>query len=298
MKSQRIHVERFPRINRPILIAGFAGWGNALDVSSGTVEYLISALDGELFATLNPDCFYRYDDNRPRVNIENGVLERIDPPCGEFYFARTGNPDNDVILFKGDEPQLAWYSFAEEVLRLLKNFSGDTVVTLGSMYDGVLHTERKISEIHSTPVFQEIFSRHQIQPINYNGPSAVHSVIHTAGAKMGCLCLSLWCHCPVYLQGMRHTGMIAALGALLAEIGGFELDVSLMEQNWGEMMAKIERAIDETPSLQSAIRKLGKSKSLKPGAGLLPSPGKKRGTVINLSDFLSPKAPPGDNDND
>ena len=53
--EQGVHIEEVPELERPILIAGFSGWGNALDVSKGMTNYLINKLKAKYFARINPD---------------------------------------------------------------------------------------------------------------------------------------------------------------------------------------------------------------------------------------------------
>ena len=55
MSEKGIHITEHPRLNRPILIAGFDGWGNALDISIGMVDYLIRRFGAEYFGGLDPD---------------------------------------------------------------------------------------------------------------------------------------------------------------------------------------------------------------------------------------------------
>ena len=55
MSGQGIHTEQLPELKAPVLIAGFDGWGNALDVSRATISYLIRELKAERFAEIDPD---------------------------------------------------------------------------------------------------------------------------------------------------------------------------------------------------------------------------------------------------
>ena len=84
MIEEGIHIEALPELKQPILVAGFDGWGNALDISSSMVTYMIRKLNADRFAEINPDPFYRYDETRPMVNIEGGDLKRITAPGGAF----------------------------------------------------------------------------------------------------------------------------------------------------------------------------------------------------------------------
>jgi len=87
MKEEGIYIEQVPDLKEPILIAGFDGWGNALDISKAMVSYLIHKLKAKSFATINPDPFYRFDECRPEVEIKKGTLINLSPPGGSFYYA-------------------------------------------------------------------------------------------------------------------------------------------------------------------------------------------------------------------
>ncbi|MBT8371440.1 MAG: hypothetical protein HKO68_19400, partial [Desulfobacterales bacterium] len=75
MNTTGIHITELPQLNDPLLIAGFDGWGNALNISKGMVSFLIRHFGAQHFADLDADTFYNYDGLRPRVNIEEGVLQ-------------------------------------------------------------------------------------------------------------------------------------------------------------------------------------------------------------------------------
>ena len=147
METQGIQVTELPDLHAPLLIAGFDGWGNALDVSKGMAAYLIRKLDGRLFARINPDLFYRYDENRPEVHIEAGTLKRLTPPGGSFYAVRTASGAGDLVILEANEPTLQWFRFAKDLLSLCKQLKVTTIITIGSMYDNVVHTDRIVSGI-------------------------------------------------------------------------------------------------------------------------------------------------------
>ena len=59
MSQEGISVNQLPELNNPLLIAGFDGWGNAMNVSTGMISYLVRTFKARTFARLNPDIFYR-----------------------------------------------------------------------------------------------------------------------------------------------------------------------------------------------------------------------------------------------
>ena len=45
MSDHGIHIKELPQLKNPLLIAGFDGWGNALNISNGMAGYLIRRMN-------------------------------------------------------------------------------------------------------------------------------------------------------------------------------------------------------------------------------------------------------------
>ncbi len=288
MSDIGIHITELPELNNPTLIAGFDGWGNALNVSKGMATYLIDKLNAGKFARLNPDVFYRFDELRPQVNIEDGNLKSLSPPGGFFFEVKTDEGVGDVVILRADEPNLRWFQFVDELFVLCKKLGVETLITLGSMYDNVLHTDRIISGLSSNETISQQLKEKNISTVSYQGPSAIHTLINSEGPKRGITCISLWSHCPYYLQGTTHYGLLSHLGQLLADLGGFQLDIDDLNESWQELSEQIQKLIDTNPELQSAIQELRKQKVKGSWANMQESL-KKDDKVINLKDFLDPQ---------
>ncbi len=113
-------------------------------------------------------------------------------------------------------------------------------------------------------------------------------MIHSEAVRHRLTSLSIWCHCPYYLQGITHFGLLAGLGTLLADLWDIDLDPGELEANWEKMNAQIQEMIDKNPEVQELIRKLRKGK----GQGVLGRHeilAKNGDKVIHLQDFLEPR---------
>ncbi len=284
MLEDPIQIDSLPALKDPLFIAGFEGWGNALNVSLGMMDFLIEKLAAKPFARINPDVFYRYDENRPVVDVQDGILKELIPPGGTFYAAQPTKPSRDLIIFKALEPGLRWFQFADAVLNLCQKTGVMTVFFLGSMYDNVLHTDMVISALASKQELLAQLKEKKILTINYKGPSAIHSTLLMEAQKRGLDCINLWCHCPYYLQGTVHFGLLSHLASLLSSWGGFSLDIQELEVTWKEISKQIQGIIDKNPDLQTMINDLRKAKVK--GSW---DPTKKHDKVIHLEDFLRPK---------
>lgn len=288
MIKNGFHIHKLPDLKSPVLIAGFGGWGNALQMSTAMAAYIVHKLKARKFAEIDPDVFFRYDEMRPQVRIEEGIFKGLDLPEGEFFAARLESGPHDVVILKADEPNLRWRDFAEEFFTLCLRLNIRTVITLGSMYDHVLHTDRIISAIASGGQLTSLLNQKGVNAISYQGPSAIHSMIHARGIRMGLNCMSFWCHCPFYMQGSTHYGLLVHLGNLLAAVGGFELNVEDLEKGWEQQNRIIENQIQENPKLRALtddlikVKKRGMISQLKRTI----RPDEK---IINIQDFLNPE---------
>jgi proteasome assembly chaperone (PAC2) family protein len=288
MPPNGIHIQELPDLKNPLLIAGFDGWGNALKISSGMAAYLIRSFKAQQFAAMDPDAYYRYDENRPVVQIEEGVMKRLSQPEGAFYAAQTAPDEPDLVILQADEPNLKWVGFVEEFYGLCEKLAVKTIITMGSMYDHVLHTDRIISAIASSAALSSIMQQRGVAPITYQGPSAIHSIIHSEGLKRNYDCMSLWCHCPYYLQGTTHFGILAALGELLGALGGFDIRTEDLEINWKKLHEQIEQLIQNNAEIQAVIKQIRKAKVQGTAADMKGSL-KSDEKIINIQDFMQPK---------
>ena len=287
MTSQGFQISELPELKTPVVIAGFGGWGNALDISRGMAVYLIRKLEARMFASIDPDIFFRYDSLRPEVDIKDGLLVRFDPPGGSIYAAHIDAGKNDLVVLEADEPNLQWNRFAKELFSLCRELGVKTVITLGSMYDNVLHSDRVISGIvsHEDALFK--LKQKGVIPVSYQGPGAVHSTLQFEGLKQGFQCISLWCHCPYYLQNTKHYGLLSHLAGVLAFLGGFALDTQDLETRWKTIEGQIEEVVENSNELQAMIDNIRKAKVRGTRQNMKKlTKGEK---VIDLTNFLPPR---------
>ena len=287
MEYQTFRLETMPTLAAPVFIIGFRGWGNALEVSAGTAAYLVETLQAVTIGHIDPDACYRYDESRPGVKFESGDMKSITPPGGSFFAIETHPGDNDLVILIADEPSLNWYRFSRELVELAHRLGAPGVITLGSMFDNVLHTDRIISAVTTGSDFEGVVSRHRVIPINYHGPSAIHTIILEACRKRAVAGASLWGHCPAYLQGIAHHGMMLQLVQLLTDMASFSLKTEALEARWEALETQIRQLMTDNPKLEEIMDQIRKKK--REGAMQnLGQSGNEQGKVINLRDFLDP----------
>jgi proteasome assembly chaperone (PAC2) family protein len=271
-----------PSLSEPALVAAFGGWGNAGEVASSTVDFMVNSLEAEQLAVLESDDFYLFTVNRPLVSIANGHLKSLDLPRSHFYFS-TNSSGKDLILFMGPEPQLCWHQYIEAFMRLCHRFGVKTFITLGGLHDEVLHNETKISAAGaSMDDIQRLRQlREPVELIDYVGPSAIHSLFLAKAQEQKMESISLWAHAASYLQGTNYrlcSGLIKRINLLLeVEVDPTELDLS-----WKLVEDQIEELIKQNDQLKQHVEKLKRREKRGSFTPRPSSPAK----VIRLDEFL------------
>ena len=148
--------------------------------------------------------------------------------------------DRDIIILKATEPQLRGFQFVDALLTLCQNSGVKTIISLGSMYDNVIHTDTIVSALASNEQLLTSLKKKDVVSINYKGPSAIHSSLHSETQKRGFKCMSFWCHCPYYLQGTTHLGLLSHLGSLLSSLVSFDMDTEELEITWRDLSKQIQ----------------------------------------------------------
>src|SRR5687768_15188895 len=96
-----------PTLNRPIMLLAFMGWNDAGTAATFAGKFLLQRLAAQKFASLDPETFYNFVEQRPTVKVKNGVRE-ISWPANEFSYASNPGLLQDVIIGLGVEPHLRW----------------------------------------------------------------------------------------------------------------------------------------------------------------------------------------------
>lgn len=93
--------------------------------------------------------------------------------------------------------------------------------------------------------------------------------------------MSIWCHCPYYLQGTTHLGLLHRLGLFLSDWAGFQMDFEELNITWQDLSKQIQAAIDENPEIETLVKDLQKTR--KEGFSKTRS---EKDKVIRIKDFL------------
>jgi len=250
-----------PNLQRARMILGFSGWMNGGDVSTGTIEQLVEALDARELAEIQPGTFYIQGFPgsmevsslvRPHVAIEEGLITKFEGPRNTFYCSE----DNRLVLFKGREPNLCWQEFSDCILDLATDLGTELICFVGSVAGFVPHTKGPraygcASDEGLRPLMQE----HELQLSNYEGPGSFITYLMTQARERQLPMLSLVFEAPAYVQG-RNPKCISAAASKLAGLLDLPVDLEQLETQAAEFQKHLDGAVRERPEIAELVRKM------------------------------------------
>jgi len=264
-------------------VLGFSGWPDAGKLIEFTLAQLKNLMPHQTAAVWDLDGFWHTESVRPRISVRHGQVHRMEWPRYRFSLARADESSSPILLGHGPEPSLAWRSFAQELVRLLKSWGCREIYLMGSLLDQIFHDETLI-----TSVVQDSGSYNRVRElgcelIEYTGPSAIHSAIMAEAKESDIPCVSLWAHLPFYLSG-PHELIAAELLRILGALLGVELPTADLMKAWQKREKQIEQLVQEDQKLREAIETIKKEKIIRqPGLS---------SKVVQFEDFLKKRNGP------
>ncbi len=188
------------------MIMAFEGWNDAGDAASSAAEYIAEQSGATVFAKLDPEPFYDFQQSRPMVRLSD--TERvIDWP--ENTFSHGSLDGRQLIILRGIEPQLRWRTYSETIRDLAAAAGVEMVVSLGALIADVAHT--RPATIYGSAMNPELRGRLDLEPSTYEGPTGIVGVVHTVTHDANLDSVSLWGAVPSYVPHAQSPKVAKAL---------------------------------------------------------------------------------------
>ncbi|WP_404348113.1 PAC2 family protein [Phycicoccus jejuensis] len=241
-----IELEDIGDLHDPVMIAAFEGWNDAGEAASSVLEHLADVWGAEVVAALDPEDYYDFQVNRPRVVVEGGN-RRISWRTTRILVARDTSLGRDVIIVQGVEPSFRWRAFAVELMELAEAADVSMVVTLGALMADVAHT-RPIP-VTATSDNEDTRHRHGLEVSGYEGPTGIVGVVSDAATQVGIPSVSCWAAVPHY------AGHSPSPKATLALVGRLEelFDAPIEHDELEDDARAWERGINELAESDSEV---------------------------------------------
>ena len=239
----------------PVLLAAFTGFTDATGGAVAAVRYFAEHWGATPLATIDPERFYDFTVQRPRVRLEQG--ERVlDWPENVFAVASPAGADRDFLLFTGVEPHLRWRSFVAAVEDLLRATGCTTSVTLGAQPAAVPHTRPlPVTLSASHPEFETTFGL-QAPASRYQGPTGIVGVLNLHLRSLGWKNASLWAMVPHYLTIGPNPNVAISLARHLDHGFGTHIPLAGLEEEARAFEQQVQEVLEDSSDAAAYIRQL------------------------------------------
>lgn len=242
-------------LQRPVLIAAFSGWNDNGAAATHTIEYLIEQWEAKPLATIDPEPFYDFTVQRPRVHLE-GDERVIEWPQNRLLRARPPGADRDFLLLQGVEPHLRWRTFTEIIADVMRASECTTSVTLGAQPAGVPHTRPlPLNLSASHPDFEELFGL-KAPASRYQGPTGIVGVMNLHHRALEWRNASLWALIPHYLTIGPNPNAAISLARALDAAYHSRTPIAPLETQAEEFLRQVRQAMAQSADADAYVRQL------------------------------------------
>ncbi len=227
-----------PPLREPVLVAAFEGWNDAGEAASAAISHLLQVWDARVVGELDPEDFYDFQVNRPKVSLVDGE-RRLTWPTTRIHVCTDSTGPRDVVIVEGIEPSIRWRHYAAELVGIAQQLGIRLVITLGAYLADVPHT--RAIPISASSDDESVQDRFGAEASEYEGPTGIVGILTAAARAAGIETLSCWAAVPHYAGGPPSPKAALALLARLEEI----LDVSIPARAIADEAKAWERGVDE-----------------------------------------------------
>jgi len=255
-----IDFDHEPPRNLSTLVIAFGGWIDAGQAATGALRHLVRDLPAERVATINPEDFFVFTQERPEVKMRPDETRDIRWPRSEFFaWQRNDRPDG-VLLFSGPEPHQRWRTYSKAFLDLAEHCGVKRIVSIGALLAGSPHTRPvPVTARCTDPAWRALVEAWGIyRPPTYEGPTGISTVLLDAAEKRGITHLGFMGQAPHYLQNAENPAAIEALLIHVARLLDLSLDMSSFPEAIKDFRAQCDRAVARNKATREHVQQLEK----------------------------------------
>jgi hypothetical protein len=201
--------DEVPALHRPVLIVALAGLFDVARAATTALDHLKDDRSVATVASIDPDGFYDFTQERPTVWLDEFGERHISWPENDVRVLRYPGSAHDLVVVSGVEPHTRWRTFAEYLIEIARRCRCEVVVTLGASAEPVPHT--RLPLVVASSAHPELAERLGLSRPQYQGPTGVFGVLHEMLVERDIPAISLRVPVPHYLTNAEHPQSTAAL---------------------------------------------------------------------------------------
>ena len=252
---------REPPSNLTTMVVGYGGWVNAGRAATGAIRYLVRHLSALRLASLDPEAFFLFTEQRPDVRLTTAGDRVIQWPRSDFFTWQPPDGQAGLLLFWGREPNQRWRTYAQVLLDVAEQCGVKRMVSLGAVLSEAPHTRpTRVTGRSTDPEWQALVEAWGMyRRPSYEGPTGISTVVLEAAARRGLTSLSFSGQAPHYLQGSENPAVIQALLSYVTRVLDLGLEVSQFDEAVKTFRVQCDQAVARDPAIQSHVRQLEKA---------------------------------------
>lgn len=221
----------------PTVLVAFQGWSDTSGAALDAIEHLVTHTGARLWADIDPEEYYDFQVNAPRVEVIDGerrvvwrttrVHHTVLPALG------------DVLLVAGIEPSFRWRAFVDELTETFTEVGARRIVLCGAVPGEVAHT--RPFPVAVTSPQDATRAAHRASAPTYVGPVGMVGVLIDALGRSSSETLAQWVTVPQYAVGGPQPKVSLTLVKALSAF----LDVPLPLGDLEEQSRAWERGVSE-----------------------------------------------------
>lgn len=196
-------------LHRPILVLALRGLFDIAEVATDAVDTLAEGRVATVVASIDPDPFYDFTQERPQVVMDHAEMRQVQWPENEFCVARFPGGAHDLVLLSGVEPHLRYATFADAIIRVASELSCEMVVTLGAAPEAVPHT--RAPNVVGSSTNDGLVRALGLSRPQYQGVTGLVGVLQQRLDAAGIPAVSIRVGVPHYLGNAKHPQASSAL---------------------------------------------------------------------------------------
>ena len=247
-----------PDLQKPSWIVSFVGWADAQEGASAAIRYLIRHLPATKFAEIDPEEFYDFTIVRPTSFSDSDGKRQIRWPSNEFYYWKSPDHMQDLIIFLGTEPNLKWKTYINTVFRAIAGYNVQMIVNLGSLMDALPHTREPLvtGNVNKEELRNRIEGLRMRGRGNYQGPAGITSAFTEAVNKANLGQINIRGHAPHYVQQSPNWKVVKSLVVEVNKVFNLNTPLDDLDEKGKVFEAEVTRAVAGNIEASAYVKRL------------------------------------------
>lgn len=214
---------------------------------------LTDRLPAQTVATFDIDQLIDYRGRRPSMRFDSGTWSDYDAPelLLEYLRDDEGEP---FLLLRGQEPDLKWEAFIEDVINIADTFGVSRFVGIHGIPMGVPHTRPITVTPHATDM--NLLDNPPMMFGSVQVPASASSLMHYRIGQQGGHAVGFAANVPHYVAQSSYPPAAAELLRQVSAHTGLSLPVGDLESDGLKVRHEIEQQVKDSSEAQAMVAAL------------------------------------------